>query len=841
MVEKQEPSDKPRTTMADLPSSPNWDVTKLGRQEPPVYAPEIIQRVVDKKATKPESVQRIFPELNLTTEQATDILNRALNQSGFRQPVAKPYQKMLDEQGSDMRPYDISAATTPIDELMMQSTPAKPVKAPKAEKPAPTTQTVTARPPSAEATPVPALVPETKVPVETKATPQEEDLTDLNSQLEDERDANDKKIRGVEDEDTIGAESTYPYDDKSPNFLLNAVEMIKNNEIGLPPNKSGAYNGTQLLGTLMNKLTPTEQAIYKSAGIEKAFGGKIISKDDVVKWLEENGPKVEVRKFSKDYTADQSQLYADSAAVEHELDTKYPQWRDENITADYTNDPKFRELLQKHANAQVAIDRMEARDGNANPHWQSIAPKSEKDMPGYVEIAVVKPGKKVSDELGRQKEIGHQFPSSHNFPPNTLGFVRGYMETLPNGKKVFHVIEVQSDWAAQRRIAEKAIEGYDKNARAIKLSPDSRGEENGWIVHYKNSDGQAVSASSRDATSAEDAIARVRKSQIEHPVRNQTANDPLLPHYERLALKAAIEHARKEGADSIAVSDAETAMMTEGHDRGGAREYEVKVDGASDVKLSRAFGENYKREGGFNTAIIRTQRPNAKAEIEATGGKVIKENGLITQEPGMRLHYDKTLQRIAEELTGQKGERVSFGEHKNVRNPNPSREALYGEKGNLRKDLIFRNPDGTPKTDVSGKMYPLEKVPQRAPKMHGKAYTEGASTGEQIHSPVNVIQHIMSGNATTGSVLQHFADLPNHPLSGIAKVLVDSSDNSSLSTKWKQDTEEPGLASYNWKGREEQVSIGTLHLRDARVLMEDLHSKTSIITTSTSYSLFNFS
>ena len=42
--------------------------------------------------------------------------------------------------------------------------------------------------------------------------------------------------------------------------------------------------------------------------------------------------------------------------------------------------------------------------------------------------------------------------------------------------------------------------------------------------------------------------------------------ESLLGHYERLAQKAAIEHAREAGAKRIAISDAETAMMTEGHD-----------------------------------------------------------------------------------------------------------------------------------------------------------------------------------------------------------------------------------------------------------------------------------
>lgn len=57
------------------------DATVTPAEEPVregfTVTPEILQRVVDKGATKPVAVQRIFPELNLNTAEAQEILDRA--------------------------------------------------------------------------------------------------------------------------------------------------------------------------------------------------------------------------------------------------------------------------------------------------------------------------------------------------------------------------------------------------------------------------------------------------------------------------------------------------------------------------------------------------------------------------------------------------------------------------------------------------------------------------------------------------------------------------------------------------------------------------------------------
>jgi hypothetical protein len=93
-------------------------------------------------------------------------------------------------------------------------------------------------------------------------------------------------------------------------------------------------------------------------------------------------------------------------------------------------------------------------------------------MPGAVDLLVRVPLKKPLERITTikrdpdegsfdvppnrrqiEQEAGLKY-SSHHYPTegkNLLAHVRGYMETTPDGKKVFHVFEVQSDWAQARR------------------------------------------------------------------------------------------------------------------------------------------------------------------------------------------------------------------------------------------------------------------------------------------------------------------------------------------------------------------------------------------------------
>jgi len=563
-------------------------------------------------------------------------------------------------------------------------------------------------------------------------------------------------------------------------FSTNAADLIRDGKLGIKPNTSGAFHGTQLLGTIFNKLSPTEQEMYKSQGVIEHFQNRYISKDDAIKWFEEHTPKVEVKKFGEGALSPERREYN---ALYHKFDSLH-----DPHDSSYNWTPEQQADRQRLMELKKTLDKESVKD-IPSAHWSFVAPKAEHDMPGYVEIAVVKPlkiGAYTKDKtVGNMRttsaaERGEQFPSSHGFPPNTLGFLRGYMETTPAGEKVFHVIEVQSDWA-QRLRQEVADHKVDINSVADKVVPyEFEGEHQGYYV--KQYGGETVFPTKEAAIKD-----YVDKHYPESRITEHKLQDPLLPHYERLALKAAIEHARQEGATKIAISDAETAMISEEHDKDiyqarkyvdranyQAKEYFMKDEDRLDFdkpkapqvlleKLTKAYEEH-----------------GAKFELTSDGKQIIMTRAPF--EGGMGMHYDKSLPKIAEELTGSKGERASFGEHAKTLVPSTSfaglanpvlhnskvydnyfeadkaarnfdapfkvapvdvdggyKLAMYPDDyihykkianelgftrdSDYRKNLIFRNPDGTPKTDVTARVYDIGKVPESKPALFGKRFS----------------------------------------------------------------------------------------------------------------------
>lgn len=476
-------------------------------------------------------------------------------------------------------------------------------------------------------------------------------------------------------------------------FTTKAEKILKKpRENKLTVSGAGTLQGTQMLNSLKNQLHPTEWEVLKQSGIEKEFTGRVAKPEEVLKWVKENGPRVEVRKFGE---GEQSPEVKRFNEISHQLDT-HPERALLKAYLFDGYDGALAKLTPEGKSLALEYEKLNkpyTQEGENKAHWADlVAPKHVKDMPGYTEIAVVKPSRKMAKGADTKEASGYQqdekgnlwamekeqFPSSHSFPPNTLAFTRGYMETLPNGKKVWHVVEVQSDWA-QKVKQEK--ETFKDNPEYLKKHPDDN------------------------------------------------IDDPLLAHYNRLALKAAIEHAREQGADYVAVQDAESAMMTEGHDKVTQAItpvtkdqvwHAVRNDDNPDAVLKEWYGNDW--EQGMYVKFSEATRPLRIDKIENNQGEQLQQMAreaapyaqegtkLIPQEKGMRLNYDSILPKIAEELTGSKGEKVSFGEHKMAFDYMGEYEEGQGYYKTPRKNLIFRNPDNTSKTDVSGIMYPLEKV-----------------------------------------------------------------------------------------------------------------------------------
>jgi hypothetical protein len=472
----------------------------------------------------------------------------------------------------------------------------------------------------------------------------------------------------------------------------------------------------QMVGRLENlskqgRVSPVEVQVYKDAGLNEFLATRPTVKE-TAQWMQDNGPKVEVRKFGGGSTKAQAsfaqfQHQADTLGVDLERIGDRVRLRRGGVLL--TPESMTPQELAVYSGLNENLLPSEREQSNPNTsHWQSIAPKSEADMPGYVELAVTKP-QQVTKENTASRGSGYrqggqwvtepQFPSTHSFPPNTLAFGRGYMEPIWVNKntgeisvekplnnierwkqgKSFHVIEVQSDWAAD----------VAKRKAVIERAPG-----------------------------------RVLDSMMEHD-KQRLANlqDPLLHDYNRLALKALIEHARNEGADAIAVSDAETGMMTEGHDRQG-RVFDIDTTGK--MKPAELYAKMDELEKGINGGYLQKidttkylLKPDAPQKVidyfKSLGYDVEPQ-----QSKGMRLNYDTLLPRIVEELTGSKGEKVSFGEHRMAFDALDAQREAGIEPAKSRKDLIFRNPDGTPKTDVSATMFPLNKPSETPFSLFGK-------------------------------------------------------------------------------------------------------------------------
>jgi hypothetical protein len=146
--------------------------------------------------------------------------------------------------------------------------------------------------------------------------------------------------------------------------------------------------------------------------------------------------------------------------------------------------------------------------------YEFIAPKKESEMPGYVEGLI-----RVPQQFGDL----YRGPHFGSRDKNVLSFFRGYEETLPSGEKAFHIIELQSDWANDA----------NRNISRVGMAPEP---PLGINSRYP-----------QDASMYE------------------SANRNLVPRYEQLALQAAIKHAKDIGATKLVISDAKTAMYSEGH------------------------------------------------------------------------------------------------------------------------------------------------------------------------------------------------------------------------------------------------------------------------------------
>ena len=454
-------------------------------------------------------------------------------------------------------------------------------------------------------------------------------------------------------------------------------ELSKDAPFKIQASKDGRLNRNDIKAAV-SKLNPTEQEMLREAGLEQ-YLTKVArpNKEELMAWAEENMPRVEVKELAADQGV--SAMEQDAAALRHELETKYGSDFDARRD-DLLSDPEFRRLDNQYRQFMEQIHDAKVgqmRNDSATARYTQVNPRELKDMPGAVDLLVRMPAK-VNPATGdgfqpewSRKVAKYPASSTHyaQSGDNLLAHVRAYEHTMPDGERVLRVFEVQSDWAQARRKAE------------------ARGKE-------REAEGGISGAEYADKS---------------------VPNDPLLAQHQRLALKAAIEHARKRGIKRVVIDDAETAMLTEGHDR-IIRNAQQKV-----AKTNADFRANI---GNMPQRVLRhIALHNLESLFGNSGAKFEYRDGLIVMtrgpfEGGMKLSYDNVLQQQMRDLAGE-GVKVELGTHKNAVTQRSERiEGTNTEDADSifdtsewrtieepRQDLIFKNPDGTPKTTSTGYIY----------------------------------------------------------------------------------------------------------------------------------------
>jgi len=247
---------------------------------------------------------------------------------------------------------------------------------------------------------------------------------------------------------------------------------------------------SQMIGALKNMPGVKPEEI-KWSGVEEAFDPKeMITKDDLVNHFNKKLPDVEETVLRKQSSypyreADEWQEAIDTAERRRNFDEAerlqraWEEYEGQGARTGIDSPPKFeqyslpggqnyREVLM-HLPLDVSPKTQEARKLNQRIQSGEFNSLSDEDrMAKYAE----------RDRLLREGKLAERDPykSSHWGEPNVLGHLRMSDRTGPEGEKILHLEELQSDWGqTARKKGFKNMSAYDAaNARIKEIQEEEK-------------------------------------------------------------------------------------------------------------------------------------------------------------------------------------------------------------------------------------------------------------------------------------------------------------------------------------------------------------------------------
>jgi len=529
--------------------------------------------------------------------------------------------------------------------------------------------------------------------------------------------------------------------DAGGGFVFLMAEPTLDNKIGkhtIPRNGIVSEELFQKIGTGTSEIIPAHELAFYKELVPNAFTKEGVDLFALYDGLKEANNSISVFTYGQEADSPERRLQAElthnwleKLSSEKQLAyrgspdfTKYPSYLEELRKQGFSDD----DLLKAQQLQKVSRLVSEEKDSGlrATSYYNQISPFDTKKFPP-VRIDVVLPNYNTSVD---------------NLHTNIKGTVVWSMvQIVPHprtGKKVAFIAELQSLAAQARRDQMKSLKS------SIEQIEDR--------VKNGNLDRTAADKLIQSQKDAADAIAP------DHPV---------LPVHQSLGLKAVIKWVKEQNQkaiaegrpedviDEVAVSDGETAMMTEGHDKAAERTYQESDIGKWSVRDSVTNREYNiyptKANAELQAKDIQTRTGNPQVLKEIT-----KEDTAlrVSQEGGMRLAYDVTLPSIVKKLTRDNGTAMDFGPHKNAQKEETFDEVRAREAAGWSSEAgfpsltpetklvgspVFRNPDGTPKSSVTGIVYnisnPSPRVSTLFAQNQGKVY--GAASYDKMQILIN--------------------------------------------------------------------------------------------------------
>lgn len=469
-------------------------------------------------------------------------------------------------------------------------------------------------------------------------------------------------------------------------------KLLRPGKGAVTPRKDGTLSLQEfkVAGGQFGVLQDGEIEFYKQIAPE-AFAGDRVNVVQLWNSLQKAGEQVKVVTYGQDGDASPAKIELDR--VNGELDILDYEWQEKYVSG-FEKDSQghtTQAILKSEtpANIRALIERRNKASDlyrapaqelpKATSYYNQISPFDTKKFP-VVRVDVVLPESRLTkaeqQELTELQDMGNyssqrykelesksdsqfwQPDNLHENLPNTLGWAMVQIVPHPvTGEKVMFVGEAQSRWgqSAQREDKRRAKEQAQYN--------------------------------------------------MPEPYAALVQRHPLLPIHQNLILKSVIKEAQKQGISKVAVSDGESAMMTEGHDK----------------------------------VMDQTAPPMFRGPVS--------EESQISQSKGMRLAYDTTMPSIMKKLVGE-GKVEDFGVHKNAIQLDPNRntreaentllarlsageidnpayirglEEIKNERIKLTGSPVFRTPSGTPKTNATARVYDITAPSERLSSLFARA------------------------------------------------------------------------------------------------------------------------